>query len=85
MSATAYFDHEEIGLTREETRSMARRLFVASLVTALIFAVAMTLAMVIPGSHDAEYVAPRKISQVQQPIFVDQGAVAVRRFEIELP
>ena len=85
MSATAYLDHEEIGFTREETRSMARRLFVASLVTALIFAVAVTVAMVSPGSSDAAYLAPRKITLVQQPIFVDQGIVAVKPSGIELP
>ena len=85
MSAAHTFDDDEllVGLTRDETRLVARRQFIASALVAGVIVCAAALLWFIPGERGAATPAARGFAQVQQPIFVNQGVASAR--QIELP
>lgn len=85
MDNAQYFADEEIGLTRNEIRFAAKRMLLASMVAALVVAVGALSLAFISTSHDYARVAPHRFALAQQPIFVNQGAVATKQAEIELP
>ncbi len=85
MSVTSYFDHEEIGLTREEIRSAAMRLFAVSLAAALVLGAGVALTVFIFAAHDGIYAAPHKFAGVQMPMFADQGVASAKQSRIEFP
>ena len=85
MTSFETYADDEAGLTRDEIHSTMRRLFVASMVTALVMAVGAGLMAMAPASHSEAQRAAQRFALVQQPIFVDQGAVASKQSGIELP
>ncbi len=85
MDNDQYFADEEIGLTRNEIRFAAKRMLLASMVAALVVAVGALSLAFIPAFHDYAHVAPHRFALAQQPIFVNQGVVATKQAEIELP
>jgi len=85
MSAAHAFDYDEfqVGLTRDETRVVARRQFIASVLVACVIACAAVLVWLIPADRGAATQVSHGLAQVQQPIFVNQGVASAR--QIELP
>jgi len=85
MSAAHTFDHDEfeVGLTRDETRVVARRQFIASVLVAGVIACGAALVWLVPADHGVATQSPHRFAQVQQPIFVNQGVASAR--QIELP
>ena len=85
MSAAHTFDDHEflVGLTRDETRIVAKRQFIASVLVACVIACGAALLWFVPADRGVATPAGHRFAQVQQPIFVNQGVASAR--QIELP
>jgi hypothetical protein len=92
MNATENFDDEAIagGLSSAEIQAVARRQLVASIAVAVVIALGVGLAALMPASHasnDAE-AAPHRLALVQQPTFatpLSARLASAKQREIELP
>ena len=85
MSAAYFNDENElpVGLTRDETRLVARRQFIASVLVACVIVCGAALLKFVPTEPGQAGFASHGLAQVQQPIFVNQGVASAR--QIELP
>ena len=83
MNAARTFDYDEfpIGPTRDETRLVAKRQFIASVLVGCVILAGAALLRFVP--HEPGTPASHGLAQVQQPIFVNQGVASAR--QIELP
>ena len=84
------FDDEAIasGLSGADIQAVAKRQFVASVAVAIVIALGVVVAMVMPASHDyAGVSASHKVATVQQPKFVTttDRVVAAKSTGLELP
>jgi hypothetical protein len=90
MGEIENFDDEAIasGLSGADIQAVAKRQFVASVAVAIVIALGVIVAMMMPASHDyAGVAASHKVATVQQPKFVaaTDHVVAAKNTGIELP
>ena len=91
MSETEFSEDQEvtIGLSAAEIKEVAKRQFVASIAVAIVIAIGVGAAMLMPASHDYAQLAPHKVAAaVQQPIFAVPQTARIetnKKHELELP
>ena len=90
MSETEYSEDQEItiGLSAAEIKEVAKRQFVASIAVAIVIAIGVGAAMLMPASRDYAQVAPHKVAAVQQPILAVPQTARIetnKKHELELP
>jgi hypothetical protein len=85
MSNFDVFADDEMVLGGNQVHSPARRLYVASMIAALVTAVGFGAVSMVSASHGQTQRIAHRFTLVQQPIFVEQGAVASKQSATELP
>jgi hypothetical protein len=90
MSNTEFAEDEEItiGLSAAEIKEVARRQLVASVAVAVVIAIGVGAALLMPASQDYAQANSHKLATVQQPTFVVPQTAHVeppKKHEVELP
>jgi hypothetical protein len=92
MSKTEFADDEEItiGLSAAEIKEVARRQLVASVAVAVVIAIGVGAAFLMPGSGSQDYAqaTSHKVATVQQPTFVVPQTAHVepaKKHDVEVP